>query len=301
MHRFPSVARRALRHVLPCALALCTAVASRAVTALEISGSPQARVAAGKHYWFKPTATDSRGKIMVFHIAHKPSWASFNRRTGQLAGTPGSAAVGYDHDIRISVSDGTTIAALPVFFIHVCAADKFPPVVSGVAPTRVMAGSAYRFQPLASDAAGNAMWFAIRNKPPWTEFNSHTGLLTGTPTSAEIGTYRDISIHVTDGQMSGSTSAFSITVLPRTGEATLSWTRPTENTDGTALTDLAGYRLYYGRSPSDLSNVIELPDQSRHTYTIENLTVSTWFFAIRAYTTSGLESTMSQIVSKSLN
>ena len=46
---------------------------------------------------------------------------------------------------------------------------------------------------------------------------------------------------------------FSIIVLetaPATsGPAALSWTRPTQNTDGKALNDLAGYRVYFGTSP----------------------------------------------------
>jgi hypothetical protein len=32
------------------------------------------------------------------------------------------------------------------------------------------------------------------------------------------------------------------------GRATLSWTAPTENTDGTTLANLAGYRIRYGTS-----------------------------------------------------
>jgi hypothetical protein len=32
------------------------------------------------------------------------------------------------------------------------------------------------------------------------------------------------------------------------GQATLSWTAPDENTDGTPLINLAGYRIYYGTS-----------------------------------------------------
>ena len=44
-----------------------------------------------------------------------------------------------------------------------------------------------------------------------------------------------------------SLPAFSITVTQvGLGSMSLSWTPPTQNTDGSALTDLAGYKLYYG-------------------------------------------------------
>ena len=38
------------------------------------------------------------------------------------------------------------------------------------------------------------------------------------------------------------------------GSATLSWTPPTQNMDGTPLTNLAGYRVYWGTSLGDYPN-----------------------------------------------
>ena len=37
------------------------------------------------------------------------------------------------------------------------------------------------------------------------------------------------------------------------GSATLDWTPVTQNTDGTVLTDLAGYKVYYGTSRTTLN------------------------------------------------
>jgi hypothetical protein len=179
------------------------------------------------------------------------------------------------------------------------AAEQIPPVVLGEPASSVRAGSAYSFQPTLQNPGGEALWFGIRNKPSWATFNTHTGLLMGTPSSAEVGTSGPISIYATDGQASGWTSPFAITVEPAdSGIATLYWTDPIAFADGAALTDLAGYRLYYGTSPADLSTVVQLPDASVDTYTITNLSAATWYFAITAYTSSGVESQMSQIVSK---
>jgi hypothetical protein len=45
---------------------------------------------------------------------------------------------------------------------------------------------------------------------------------------------------------------------PYTGNATLSWTAPSENSDGSALTDLGGFKIYYGGALTQLTNSITL-------------------------------------------
>ena len=82
--------------------------------------------------------------------------------------------------------------------------------------------------------------------------------------------------------------------------ATLSWMAPTTNTDGTALHDLAGYRIYYGIDPSDLSESIAITTTGIQTYVVEGLGPGTWYFAVVAVTTDGIESAFSSIVSKSI-
>lgn len=83
------------------------------------------------------------------------------------------------------------------------------------------------------------------------------------------------------------------------GSITLSWTPPTQNTDGSALTNLAGYRILYGTSPSALVQIIDIK-ASASIFVVENLTAGTWYFAIRAYNTAGVESANSNIASKNL-
>jgi hypothetical protein len=72
---------------------------------------------------------------------------------------------------------------------------------------------------------------------------------------------------------------------------------PTENTNGTALTDLAGVRIFYGTSPSSLSHMVQVASASETSYTISNLAAGSWYFGGVAYTTSGVQSAMSAVVS----
>ena len=85
------------------------------------------------------------------------------------------------------------------------------------------------------------------------------------------------------------------------GEATLSWMAPDENTDGSALTNLAGYRIYYGTSADSLDQVIDIPTVGVTTYVVDSLTTGTYYFSIRAYNAAGAESALSNIVSTTIS
>jgi uncharacterized protein YjbI with pentapeptide repeats len=79
------------------------------------------------------------------------------------------------------------------------------------------------------------------------------------------------------------------------GEVTLSWTPPAMNEDGTHLTDLAGYRLYYGATSGSYSDTVDVG--SVITYQLKGLDDKlTYYFTVTAYDTSGNESKYSNEV-----
>jgi len=99
----------------------------------------------------------------------------------------------------------------------------------------------------------------------------------------------------------GGISLASLTVMvnpPATGSASLSWLPPDTNTDGTALSDLAGYRIKYGTSPGSYSTQIDLPDPGLADHVLEGLSPATYYFVITAYNTAGVESDPSNEASK---
>ena len=110
--------------------------ASNAVTpsnsAPVISGTPTTSLDQDTAYSFTPTASDADvGDVLTFSITNKPTWASFNTATGALTGTPAGTDTGKTIGIVISVSDGTTSAALPAFDIEVISTvDPLLPVVT---------------------------------------------------------------------------------------------------------------------------------------------------------------------------
>jgi Putative Ig domain len=277
--------------------------------AVTISGTPANSVTAGKAYSFTPTASGPPDRTLVFSITHKPSWAAFSTSTGHLSGTPTASNLGTDSNIEIAVSDGRRRATLPAFNLHVLAATATTttttpaPTISGTPATSVTAGSPYSFTPTASGPSGMTLSYSVKNKPSWATFSIASGLLSGTPSSSQTGPYSGIVISVSDGQASSALPAFSITVNPATvttGSATVSITPPTQNTNGSTVSNLAGVTIYYGTSSSNLSQSVQVATTTATTYTISNLAVGTWYFGGVAYTSAGMQSAMSPVVSASI-
>jgi hypothetical protein len=266
-----------------------------------IDGVPSSQVTAGQAYSFTPTASDPEGKSLSFSIVNRPPWLSFSASTGRLSGTPASSAVGEYVEIRIQVSDGRSTATLGPFSITVLDANR-PPNISGTPPTAAREGQAYEFTPMATDADGDTLTFSISNRPPWASFNSATGRLTGTPGTGSVGTYANITISVSDGALGASLSPFSIAVQQVSlGSATLSWQAPTLRSDGSPLTNLAGYRIRYGTSPGNYSNTRQVANPGVTTIVIDNLPAGTYYFVMTAYDSDGRESEFSAVVSKSIS
>jgi hypothetical protein len=86
----------------------------------------------------------------------------------------------------------------------------------------------------------------------------------------------------------------------RTGVATLSWMPPRRNLDGSALNDLAGYVIYYGKEPANLNGEIRIFDPYATTHTIDHLDPGTYYFRIVAVTTTGARGGDSSLVSKTI-
>lgn len=180
------------------------------------------------------------------------------------------------------------------------------PTIAGSPATQVAAGQSYSFTPQASDPEGETLTFSITNRPAWATFNAATGRLSGTPAAGNVGTTSGIVISVTDGTSSVSLPAFSVqvtastTLPPVTGSATLSWQPPTERTDGSALSNLSGYRIYYGTAQGNYPNLVRLTNPGLTSYVIENLAGGTWYFVMTAVDGGGLESARTNPVSKTI-
>jgi len=289
-----------------CAVAvLATSLPATAATnaAPKISGSPASTATVGVKYWFQAKATDANGDALTFSIVNKPVWAYFGTRTGALYGTPTSAQVKTYSSIVISVSDGKVKVSLPAFSIRVVSGTNAAPKISGSPPTSATVGVSYSFKPTASDANGDKLTFSITNKPAWATFNTGTGQLAGIPSSSYVGTTSGIAIKVSDGKLTAALPTFSVAVKSSSttsGSATVSWMPPTTNTNGSVLTNLAGYRISYGTSSTSLTRTVQLSNAGLTRYVIGNLAPGTWYFGLQAYTSGGVTSAISKLGIKTI-
>jgi hypothetical protein len=178
--------------------------------------------------------------------------------------------------------------------------------LTGTPATSVTVGQNYLFQPAVSQGGG-VVTFKIQGQPTWAAFDPDTGVLTGKPATANEGTTASITITGTNGSTSSSIGPFAIVVkapaaIPGTGagSATLSWTPPTENTDGTPITNLAGYHIYYGASASAMTSTITVANATETSYVVGGLAPGTYYFAVVAYNSAGMDSPESNVGSKTI-
>jgi hypothetical protein len=304
--------RNLSRVTLLCAVGaalLSMAAPSKAASkTLTISGTPAATVLVSGEYSFQPTGKDTVRSRIKFDIYNKPAWASFDGTTGRLWGRPNRREVGTYSNITIRLTDWYGFVTTPKFSITVVNPPPVVPVpvnarptISGRAPAAVNAGTVFSFTPTASDANHDALSFSIKNMPSWARFNTASGTLSGIPGAANVGTYANIQISVSDGQASVALPAFTVSVNQMSaGNATLDWTAPTENADGSVLTNLAGYNVHYGTSPDKLTQVIKVANPGVTSYVVDNLSSGTWYFCVTSYAANGTESSDSAVVSTAI-
>jgi hypothetical protein len=80
----------------------------------------------------------------------------------------------------------------------------------------------------------------------------------------------------------------------------MNWVPPTEDTNGSPVTPLSGYTIYYGTSASALTQSVVVSGESTTTYTITGLAAGTWYFGMKADATDGTQSAMSNVGSKTI-
>jgi len=219
-----------------------------------------------------------------------------------LSALTGCKSGGDGGDSVVNTSTSIPVTGSPSASNPTSGSTNVAPKISGTAPSKGTLNTSYSFAPTASDADGDQLSFQVQNKPTWATFNTVTGQLSGKPTAA--GTFSNIVISASDGKASAALPAFTITVDQSgavTSVATLTWIAPTENVDGTSLTDLSGFVISYGRSRNALDKSVRITNPSIDNFTLDQLAAGTYYFAIKAVNTSGVESDLSAIVTKTIS
>ena len=178
-----------------------------------------------------------------------------------------------------------------------------PPTIVLAAVADAQVGTTFDYQPEAQDPESDTLRFSAANLPAWASLDTTSGRISGTPGPADAGVYESISITVADKAHKVVTAPFSITVNPAelgSGVASLQWEMPPSKVSGEPLDDLAGYRILYGRSSSDLDHSVLIKDPATTSYQFSTLTSGVWYFAVVAVNSNGLEGPPTTLATKSI-
>ena len=201
-------------------------------------------------------------------------------------------------------SSESATAATPAAVDVPAISNNAPPTIVLAAVADAQVGATFDYQPVAQDPESDTLRFTAVNLPPWASLDPTSGRISGTPGPTDAGVYESISITVADATHKVVTAPFSITVNPAlelgSGVASLQWEMPPSKVSGEPLDDLAGYRILYGRSSSDLDHSVLITDPATTSYQFSTLTSGVWYFAVVAVNANGLEGPPTTLATKSI-
>ena len=88
--------------------------------------------------------------------------------------------------------------------------------------------------------------------------------------------------------------------LQPAGSAILTWQPPALNTDGSTITDLAAFKVYWGTTQGSYSQSTKISSATARTHTVTGLAKGTWYFVVTALNSQGTESPYSNVWSKTV-
>ena len=139
-----------------------------------------------------------------------PSWLTFDAAARTFTGTPTNSDIG-SLAIKVTATDTGSVTVFDTFNITVTLTNAAPTVTSTVVTTSIQ-DTAYTYTFAATDTdAGDTLTYAAVTLPSWLNFNVSTGILSGTPTSSQVGTHQVV-LSATDALGSIVSQNFNITV-----------------------------------------------------------------------------------------
>jgi Calx-beta domain len=124
--------------------------------------------------------------------------------------------------------------------------------------------------------------------------------LTSVEGEADFGTPAFATVEVGTTASNASSNSGISDGTSTTTSITLSWLAPSRNANGTALTNLAGYNIYYGTNAAALTQKVSVDTTGILAYVIPGLYPGTWYFAVTSINAWGLESSPSALVSATI-
>jgi large repetitive protein len=162
-------------------------------------------------------ASDPDKDTITYSIALPPSGPSINSSTGALTWSSIPAGT---YTMAIKATDSAGLFAEQIYTLAV--ASNSTPTITSTAPATVTAGLPYRYDVQGGDSDGDTLTYALSGNPTGMGIDAATGRITWSPTIAQIGTFTNIKVTVTDPYGNSVSQTFSVTVQADTTPPTVS-------------------------------------------------------------------------------
>ncbi len=154
-------------------------------------------VIAGQTLNFTVSATDPDGDALTYSAPSLPAGATFDTSSGNFAWTPTDAQTG-TVNVVFSASDGSLSASATVAITVTAAITDAPPELAAIDIVTGVANSPLDYQFVATDPDGDPLTYSASGLPTGANVGVTTGLLTWTPSNAQVGVFNAV-IMVSDG------------------------------------------------------------------------------------------------------
>jgi len=161
----------------------------------QFTSEPESEVMEDELYTYEFSAGDTDGDSLIYSVLNKPPWLGFDPLNRQLSGIPVKKDTGF-YDVILRVYDGA-LEAEQSFRIHVVNVN-LPPAILSEPPLLVSQDENYYYQMEANDPDDDSISFSCTEKPFWLQFNEAAGILQGTPSYSDTGTYQVV-LRISDG------------------------------------------------------------------------------------------------------
>lgn len=177
-----------------------------------VSSIPDQTVAENALLTVVPVASDPDGDTLSWLGSNLPAGAAVDPVLGTFRWTPDFTQAGAYSGVTLSAADGHGGVGVASFKITVVNVNRAP-VLDSIPDQTVTAGDTLVVMPRAHDPDGDPLSWSGLRIPPGATLNAQSGVLTWTPTLAQVGDYPNVTLLVSDGQGAGATASFSITVV----------------------------------------------------------------------------------------
>ncbi|PWK54253.1 fibronectin type III domain-containing protein [Pleionea mediterranea] len=203
-----------------------------------------------------------------------------------------------EHTITATVTDSEGVSNQSQIILTVNQIVNTAPEVTIVSPSTGSSASeseSVSFVATANDAEDGDISTVI----VWTsDLDGEIGQGSTIDVQLSVGNHI-ITATAADSEALSQQASIQFDVNPAADPTILSWVAPTQYTDNSALLDLAGFKIYYGTSEGNLIHSVSINDPSVTSYQLDQLqSNTTYYFAVTAIDSLGIESDYSATVSK---